>query len=339
VWLALRSHLPSPLRSAGLGLAFILVLTFVAFMGSAAYLSRAKTRTSLITRRFDTEQLMMRILGTVSLTLVALLLGVAAWIGFAGEIRIGGFPLGLAAVRDLVTLAILAGTGPLGFYVHARTVALDRLEDRLPDLLSDLAESTRSGLTLGKAVMQARTNDYGPLNKDVDIMARQLSWGFSFAEAFRRFGDRRPSRLVKRIVRLVVEAAHSGGNTADVLAAAGRSAYELRALEADRRSTMTTQTIIIYVIFGVFLLVIAVLSRQFVPPLVSATTKAGGSGFFGAGPSLAQLRGAYVDAVLVQAVGSGIVAGVLHESRWTAGLRHVFLMTLLAYVAARLVIF
>lgn len=338
-WVWMRRHLPDFAAHPLAGLVFVATLTTLAFFGSAGFVSRTRTRDSLVARRFDADERRLLILSSVSLTLVAIFLGLAAWILVAGSLVLGGFRFDTSEIRDLVVYAILAGTGPIGFYMHARMNRLDQLEDRLPDLLSDLAESTRSGLTLSNAVMQARSNDYGILSKDVDIMARQLSWGFSFHEAFRRFAERRRSPLVRRIARLVIEAAHSGGNTAEVLAASGRSAYELRALEADRRSTMTTQMIVIYVIYGVFLLVITVLSAQFIPPLVDATAKASTTaGFFGGGPTLGQLRGAYVDAILVQAVGSGIVAGVLRESRWTAGLRHVFLMTLIAYVVARLFI-
>jgi pilus assembly protein TadC len=338
-WLWMRSHLPAWAAHPVSGLVFVAFLTTLAFFASVGFIARARTRDSLVAHRYEADERRLLIITSVSLTLVGVFLAAAAWIWATGSLVIGGFRLGTAEIRDLVVYAILAGTGPIGFLVHARTNRLDQLEDRLPDLLSDLAESTRSGLTLSSAVMQARANDYGILSKDVDIMARQLSWGFSFHEAFRRFAERRKSPLVQRISRLVIEAAHSGGNTAEVLSASGRSAYELRALEADRRSAMTTQMIVIYVIYGVFLLVIAVLSNQFIPPLVDATSKTSTTaGFFGGGPSLGQLRGAYVDAILVQAVGSGIVAGVLRESRWTAGLRHVFLMTLIAYVVARFMI-
>lgn len=336
-WLAVRPHVPL-LRHPLVGLGLVTVFSVLAFVLSAGFVSRAATRNSLISKRYDTDERRLRAIVASSLTVVVPCLLAALWIFINGHLLIGGNRLGISAGRDLAVVAVLAATGPIGFYMRARVKRLDELEDRLPDLLSDLAESTRSGLTLSRAVVQARSNDYGVLSRDVDIMARQLSWGFSFQEAFRRFGERRKTPLVQRTVRLVIEAAHSGGNTADVLAAAGRSTYELRALEADRRSTMATQMVIIYVIFGVFLLVIAILGRQFVPQLVAATNSEQTRGFFGGGPTLEQLRAAYVNVILVQGIGSGVVAGVLQESRWTAGLRHVFLMTLIAYVVSRFAI-
>ena len=336
-WLAVRPHVPL-LRHPLLGLGLVTVVSVLAFVLSAGFVSRAATRNSLVSKRYDTDERRLRAIVASSLTIVIPCLVAALWIFTNGHLNVGGMRLGTTAGRDLAVIAVLAATGPIGFYMRARVKRLDELEDRLPDLLSDLAESTRSGLTLSRAMVQARSNDYGVLSRDVDIMARQLSWGFSFQEAFRRFGERRKTSLVERTVRLVIEAAHSGGNTADVLAAAGRSTYELRALEADRRSTMATQMIIIYVIFGVFLLVIAILGRQFVPQLVEATTQEQTRGFFGGGPTLEELRAAYVNVILVQGIGSGIVAGVLQESRWTAGIRHVFLMTLIAYVVSRFAI-
>jgi pilus assembly protein TadC len=336
-WLAIRPNVPL-LRHPLIGLGLVTVFSVLAFVLSAGFVSRAATRNSLVTKRYDQDERRLRAIVASSLTIVVPCVLAALWIFLNGHLMVGGMRLGVPAGRDLAVVAVLAATGPIGFYMRARVKRLDELEDRLPDLLSDLAESTRSGLTLSRAMVQARNNDYGVLSRDVDIMARQLSWGFSFQEAFRRFGERRKTPLVQRTVRLVIEAAHSGGNTADVLAAAGRSTYELRALEADRRSTMATQMVIIYVIFGVFLLVIAILGRQFVPQLVAATNSEETRGFFGAGPTLEELRAAYVNVILVQGVGSGIVAGVLQESRWTAGLRHVFLMTLIAYVVSRFAI-
>jgi flagellar protein FlaJ len=240
--------------------------------------------------------------------------------------------------------ALLAGLGPPGFHAHREQVRVRRLEEHFPDFLRDIASSHKGGLTLHHAASIAARGSYGELTPEVRKMADQLAWNLSFADALQRFAQRVDTPLVQRAVSLILQADRSGGNTADVLLAAARDAREIKTLERERRATMGLYTVVVYITFLVFLAVAAILYARFVPQIVAssmaAQVVAGGevAGLTSDSLTLAQYRLFYFTAALVQAVGDGLVAGVLGTGRVISGLRHSFVMVLLTYVAFALLL-
>jgi flagellar protein FlaJ len=256
----------------------------------------------------------------------------------AGGIALPGIPT--TAWVHFVCLGVLAALGPYGFYMSREARRIRGLEERFADFLRDVASGHQGGLTLPAAVIVASHGEYGPLTPEVQKMADQLSWNLPFTEALERFAERVDTPLVRRAVNLVLQANRSGGSTIEVLLAASRDAREIKSLETERRLTMSLYTVVIYITFLVFLGVAAVLYASFVPKLVAASQAAqaanlgsGGVGGIG-GPSLnlRDFQVFYFMAAIMQGLGDGIVAGLMGTGRAVLGLRHAFLMVLIAYL-------
>jgi flagellar protein FlaJ len=133
------------------------------------------------------------------------------------------------------------------------------------------------------------------------------------------------------------KATAAGGNVKDVLAAAARDAREIAAMEADRRGGMALYVIVIYVAFGVFLGVVAALQGLLVPSLLLSTSGVAGGSLAGmqVGGRLAidDFRFIYFGVGLVQAIGSGIMAGVMSEGSLGAGLKHSAILVALTILS------
>ncbi len=250
----------------------------------------------------------------------------------------------LNLAKDLIMLTLLATVGPIGIYLNRQAKRVDHIETRLGDFLNDLAESRRAGLTLTAALHTAASTDYGALSKEIEKMSNQVAWGVSFADALRLFQKRVSSSLVERATNLIIEATRTGGSVADLLKAAANDAREIKAMERERRTNLSTYLIIIYVTFLVFMVVIAVLDAQFIPQVAAAQdivreaeTEGTDVGGFQVGAALDReaLAFTYYNAAIVQAAGNGIVAGLLSEQRLTAGFRHVAMMVLMAWLVFR----
>jgi archaeal flagellar protein FlaJ len=245
---------------------------------------------------------------------------------------------------DVACLGILALTGPFGFYYARRMRRIRRLEERFPDLLRDLAASRKAGLTLSNAISIAARGEYGELTPEIRRMADQLALNITFEEALQRFGERVNTPLIQRAVVLIQEAGRTGGQVTDVLEAAAIDAREIKTLENERHTNMLLYSAIIYIIFGVFLLVASVMYGTFVPQIVTATETALGSGAQRLGgvvfTHLTQesYRVFYFAAALVQGIGNGLIAGLIETGRALAGLRHSFFMVALAWVVFVLVL-
>lgn len=233
----------------------------------------------------------------------------------------------------LSALALLVACGPMGWFGYVRERHVSQLEERFPDFLRDLNESYGAGLTMAQAIRVAARGDYGKLNPEIKRMANQVSWGTPFHEALTMFADRVETPIVTRAVALINKATRAGGNTKDVLAAAARDAREIKALQQERKLSMTLYVIVIYVAFGVFLGVVAALQGLLVPALLQTTQGVGSRGLAGlpvaTNVSFMDFRLIYFGVGLVQALGSGIVAGVMAEGSYAAGLKHGTILVLL----------
>ena len=313
-----------------LGALVFLVVALLGSLGLALLLSRSAEKDApLYARLPDRKQRQVRwILATSGVAAGTMaLLATAAFQGYLPRF------LGL----HLVCLALLTALGPYGFYIAREWNRIRRLEERFPDFLRDIASSHKGGLTLHQSVTIAARGEYGPLTPEVRKMADQLSWNVSFHEALERFGARVETPLVQRAVNLILQADRSGGSTTDVLLAAARDAREIKNLENERRQTMSLYTIVVYITFFVFLSVAATLYGQFAPAIVESTRAVQGSTLqandLGQSTlSLADYQLFYFVAAIVQAVGDGVVGGLLGSGRASLGLRHAFIMVLATYV-------
>lgn len=313
-----------------LGALLFLVVALVGSLGLAVLLSRSAERdVPLYAKVADRKVKQIRLVLAVS-GLVATVFAVLAFLSFTEVLPPAG-------VLHFVCFALLAALGPYGIYAAREANRIRRLEERFPDFLRDIASSHKGGLTLHQSVTIAARGEYGPLTPEVRKMADQLSWNVSFHEALERFGTRVETPLVQRAVNLILQADKSGGSTTDVLLAAARDAREIKNLENERRQTMGLYTIVVYITFFVFLAVAATLYGQFAPAIVESSQAVQASDLraedIGSSSlTLADYQLFYFVAAIVQAVGDGLVAGLLGSGKASLGLRHGFLMVLATYV-------
>ncbi len=266
----------------------------------------------------------------------SLVLGVLV-VAYSGLVMLG-FPLpfwvlGPFGAVDLLALGALIAVAPIGFHAAHQAKKVRRLEERFPDFLRDLASNRRAGIPLAASVELAAEADYGELSPEVDRMAAQLSWNVPFDEVVGRFAERVKTPLVQRACSLILEAEYSGGRITDVLDAVSRDVRALQALKNERRSAMAMYTIVVYLTFLVFLGVAAMLYWRFLPELLIAQdVPALGGAVEGMRVSLEDYRQFFYVASLVQALGGGVLAGVLAFHKYGPGLRHAAVMMIMAMV-------
>jgi flagellar protein FlaJ len=338
--LVLSAGLGNVLQQAGenrllaLMLAFILAAAAIGLVLSFR-LSKETNKPTLFNETTDRETRKKHWILYTSLPVAGIMAGLA--LALKAGTALG--PIPVSGWLHILSIALLVGLGPYGYYAAKQQQRIRLMEERFPDLLRDLASSHKGGLTMSAAVTVSARGDYGPLSPEVEKMADQLSWNVSFDDALAQLADRVRTPLVRRTISLILEATRSGGNTTDVLLAAAREARELKILERQRRLNMSVYTIVIYVTFFVFLFVTGVLYDRFVPAILDAGTQAAEQGLAGAavidldGLRREDYRAFYFSAAIVQALGNGILAGVMGSGKAVLGLRHAFWMVLISYLA------
>ena len=279
------------------------------------------------------------------------IVAVAFWaVAALNFIGVFDFPLragessGANPAIDFFVLGLLCLMAPYGFAMTAKLRRIQKIEERLPDFLRDVAEAGRFGMTLPDAIVVASTGRYGLLTDEIKKMASQLEWGVPVATALRLFEERVPTPLVQRVVSIVTRANEAGGNVADVLTMVAHDTREAQLSQQARQISMLTFGTVIFISFFVFLVRIYIMAAVFLPQMITAGQGVQASSISGAGGvSLAfnyvpVLFLAFMVAVIVHAVGDGIMAGVLFNGRIAEGLQHATIMLAVGWLIMRFVV-
>jgi archaeal flagellar protein FlaJ len=139
---------------------------------------------------------------------------------------------------------------------------------------------------------------------------------------------------VNRTVSIIIKANEAGGNVADVLSMVARDTRDVQITTQERQITMLTYLTVIYISFYVFLVTIYIMAAVFLPQMITA-----GSGISSSGSSLGgttalslnftaipELFLAFMVAVIVHAIGDGIMSGVIINGRMSEGYQHATVM-------------
>ena len=245
-----------------------------------------------------------------------------------------GEPSGANPALDFASLGALAILGPWGFVASAHFRKISRIESRLPDFLRDVAEAGRFGMTLPDAIIVASKGRYDLLTGEIKKMASQLEWGVPVATALTLFKERVNTPLVNRTVSIIIKANEAGGNVADVLSMVARDTRDVQITTQERQITMLTYLTVIFISFYVFLVTIYIMAAVFLPQMITAGCGIGsGSSSLGGTTALSlnftavpELFLAFMVAVIIHAVGDGIMGGVIINGRMSEGAQYAVVL-------------
>jgi flagellar protein FlaJ len=175
-------------------------------------------------------------------------------------------------------------------------------------------------------------------------MSSQLEWGVPVATSLQLFEQRVPTPLVQRVVSIITRANEAGGNVADVLTMVAHDTREAQLEAQSRQISMLTYVTVIYIAFFVFLVTIYIMAAVFLPQMILAGQGISSSSLGSSGAVSLQfafvpiLFLAFMVAVVVHAVGDGVMAGILYNGRIAEGLQHATIMLLVGWLMMRFVV-
>ena len=273
--------------------------------------------------------------------------GIPDWMNNASQFIGPEVNLGPANLRPFIFInwfgygfVLIAFPGAL--YWDRQMKKIDAIEEKFPDFLRDLAEYWKGGLSMTLAVRTLANSEYGALNQEVQKMAQQLSWGVAFGDVIVLFSERVGTPLVKRAISLIGEANRAGGKISDILVTAANDSREIKFLEGERERAIASYIAVIWTSYFVFLGVIVVLAKVFIPAIASSNS----------GDDSAQIGNMVIRAidplfflvvffygVSAQALGNGAMAGLMATGRLSSGMKHAGMMLIMAILAFNLVAF
>jgi flagellar protein FlaJ len=235
----------------------------------------------------------------------------------------------LVPVLNVLGGIVLVVPPTLVFYTKYRTRR--EMEQRFIGFVLDLADSINSGMTLPMALEHCSKRDYASLTPLVSNLNAQVNWGITFKKALENFAKSTDSKPIRRSVRSIIESYKVGGRISDTLSSVSRSMISIEKLNDERKSSIYSQVVMLYLIFFVFIGILIIMQISLIPVLspenmgsLSLTT-----------PSIRIPAELYTETfiyfIIIQGFFAGLAIGKMAEGSVSAGLKHSVLLIIVGY--------
>jgi flagellar protein FlaJ len=263
-----------------------------------------------------------------------------------------------AVLANLIIIAVFVFIVPFFLYKYSKHMWIKGIEEQFPNFVRDLADSTRSGMSLPESIGIASKSNYGKLTNEIQKMHNRLSWGTPFMRVLEIFSqDAKESKVMTEAVRIIKQSYESGGSISATLDAVAKDILMLKEAEAEKTSLVREQVMIMYGLFFIFVGISVMIIFVMVPMMASEEAMTGLSvtGFGFSNPCqdsglifpcglfsgicvlfsiTSQITCYYVaiffSIVLIQGIFTGLIAGQLSENSAIAGSKHSLIMVFIA---------
>lgn len=204
----------------------------------------------------------------------------------------------------------------------------------------NLAESVKSGTPISRSILNVKSKYYGHLTPHVQKLANQISLGIPVKDALKVFASDINNKTITRAINLISEAEKAGGQIEQILDSVAKSVAETEKLKKERRAAIYSLVVQGYIIFLIFIVIMLVLQFKILPMASDFGDMSTGDmeGFEGIGAgggakfSADELASPFLYLLLSQGLFAGLIIGKLAEGSIKPGIKHSFMMMILAYL-------
>ena len=253
------------------------------------------------------------------------------------------FLLGTRFFFFVFGLGILIGASPFVFSIINETRIASEKEEMFLEFSRNLVESVKTGTPINKSVINVKDKPYGVLSENIKKLANQISLGIPLEKALQTFSRDVKNRAISRALTLIGQAERSGGEIGGILESVTEAISTVEKLKKERVAAISTLVVQGYIIFFVFIVIILVLQFQILPLLVDIAPDLSGAGGIGIGSigggggapiTQEEISSSFLYLLLVQGFFCGLAIGKLSEGNVKSGIRHSFILMLLAFLIA-----
>jgi flagellar protein FlaJ len=259
----------------------------------------------------------------------------------------------VGVLGNLIIISILITVTPYFVYRYSKFLWVKSIESQFPNLVRDLADSARSGMSLSEAIKISSKANYGKLTDEVKKMSNRLSWGTPFLRVLEIFGERlKDSKLINEELKIIKQSYESGGDIPSTLDSVSKDMLMVKEAEAEKSSMIKQHVLLMYGIFFMFLGISIMIINVMVPMVESQpSVQAGALGFsfvnpcegvnmfpcdffsnigamFGVPPDLvaSYYIAMFFCVIIIQGLFMGLITGQLGEGSILAGIKHSLIM-------------
>ncbi len=277
----------------------------------------------------------MRIKKVHIMGIVVAVVAILTNIIFLREEKIFYFMLGIAFVVGVFPFL-------LSFFVESEKEK--EKEEMFLEFSRNLVEAVKSGTPISRSISNVREKDYGSLTPHINKLANQIALGIPVKDALETLALDINNRTISRAVTLISEAEQAGGEIETILESVARSVNQTEILRKERKAAIYTLVVQGYIIFFIFIIIMLVMEFKILP--MTSQLSFGEEGDLedigmgelgisvGKGLSPEQMAQPFLYLLIVQGFFAGLTIGKLSEGNLKAGIKHSFVLVVLAWLIA-----
>jgi len=205
-----------------------------------------------------------------------------------------------------------------------------KIEDEYISFLRDFAEALSSGMALQQALKHVSEIGYPSLGKFIRKLYYWISWGVDFRKAFEMFNKYfEEFKNIKRANNVILETYISGGDLAKILKTLADDLESIRDLEKLRVSYMRQQTLVMYVVYLVFIgMLIGIL--YILKPMLLQFSQSGGFGISFGGINFGMLKNVLGISIVMESLSIAIINGYIESNKISGSFKHLAITSFIA---------
>jgi len=256
---------------------------------------------------------------SISSSLVILVLGIAF------QLYLNYLTLS-ALIISVYSIAVL----PYIFYKALDSSEKRKIEDEYISFLRDFSEALSSGMILHQALKHVSEVGYPTLGKFIRKLYYWISWGIDFRKAFEMFNKYfEDFKNIKRANYVILETYISGGDLARILRSLADDLESIRDLEKLRVSYMRQQTLVMYVVFFVFVgMLIGIL--YMLKPMILQFSQTEGFGIGFGKIDFGMLKSILGISIIMVSISIAIINGYIESNKISGSFRHLAITSFVA---------
>jgi len=247
-----------------------------------------------------------------------------------------------ASLTDtILALGIVFALVPVVYVTYNNYRYLKLVERNIPRFMRDILESTNSGLILPRALIQASTQDYGPISHEIAVGMTKFSMGYEFKSSIMESCERLKHPFMLQVGQIIIEAYAAGGKMHDVLQSSVVLFNGLEQYDEQKQSELKPYTQLVYISVVIFLVIAYIIISRFIGPLnnlpVSKTVSGLPANVSSFSVGLSKIPPVYFESIffisgLLESIFGGIVAGKIVNASASAGLRHSLVLVIITII-------
>lgn len=241
----------------------------------------------------------------------------------------------------LFSIPLLLSVVPYMIFYEMKARRESKMMSRIPDALKQLASANAMGMSLTESLKTVSANTGGELGEELNKVSNYIGWKYDVNTSLIKFANRVQIPVVTRTIKLITKANQSSGDIEAVLSVAANDVAERQKLQKKQSQAMMMYTVVILISFAVYLFVIAMLDSTFLQRIAELSTEGegevdlqqGGGGMGAADLTdlpVDQFRMVFFHSTLIQAIGSGLLAGKLGSNDVRKGLKFTVILIIIS---------